>query len=90
MIRVRSALPLILLLSDLYLVYSELVFLLLILAVLMSSLSTFVALDDRRTLSNLVKAGFFEMFIEAKLAAPHFFQGHLSARIGTYTHSFNL
>ena len=41
--------------------------------------SKFIAFDDMRTLLNLVKVGsVFEIFlVNAKLAAPHIFQGHL-------------
>ena len=39
----------------------------------------FIALNNRRTLSNHMKAGFLEILVDAKLATPHIFQGHFSA-----------
>ena len=41
-----------------------------------STADTFIEFVDRKTLPNPLKAGFF---VNAKLAAPHIFQGHLSA-----------
>ena len=37
-----------------------------------------IAFDDRRTLSYLLKAGFFEILVNAKLAAQYIFQRHFS------------